>query len=164
ISPLLALVALVTIPLTLGITVLIAKRSQKLFVAQWKNTGELNAQIEEGYTGHALVKVFGRHKEVEARFAEKNEELFRASFGAQFISGLIMPANMFVGNLVYVGIAVVGGLLFSQLLTLYITPVIYIYLDKIDSYISGRSREERETRATVDGQFPVPQPVRQPAE
>ncbi|MBN9606393.1 MAG: ABC transporter ATP-binding protein [Actinomycetales bacterium] len=110
ISPLLALVALVTIPLTLGITVLIAKRSQKLFVAQWKNTGELNAQIEEGYTGHALVKVFGRHKEVEARFAEKNEELFRASFGAQFISGLIMPANMFVGNLVYVGIAVVGGL------------------------------------------------------
>jgi ATP-binding cassette subfamily B protein len=111
ISPLLALIALVAIPLTLGITVLIAKRSQKLFVAQWKNTGELNAQIEEGYSGHALVKVFGRHREVEARFAEKNDELFKASFGAQFISGIIMPATMFVGNLVYVAIAVVGGVL-----------------------------------------------------
>ena len=111
ISPLLALIALVAIPLTLGITVLIAKRSQKLFVAQWTHTGALNAQIEEGYSGHALVKVFGRHREVEARFAEKNEELFTASFGAQFISGIIMPATMFVGNLVYVGIAVVGGVL-----------------------------------------------------
>lgn len=111
ISPVLALIALVAIPLTLGITVVIAKRSQKLFVAQWKNTGELNAQIEEGYSGHALVKVFGRHREVEARFAEKNDELFKASFGAQFISGIILPATMFVGNLVYVAIAVVGGVL-----------------------------------------------------
>ncbi len=111
ISPVLALIALVAIPLTLGITVLIAKQSQKLFVAQWKNTGELNAQIEEGYSGHALVKVFGRHREVEARFAEKNDELFTASFGAQFISGIILPATMFVGNLVYVAIAVVGGVL-----------------------------------------------------
>jgi ATP-binding cassette subfamily B multidrug efflux pump len=111
ISPLLALIALIAIPLTLGITVVIAKRSQKLFVAQWTHTGELNAQIEEGYSGHALVKVFGRHREVEARFAEKNEELYTASFGAQFISGIIMPATMFVGNLVYVAIAVVGGVL-----------------------------------------------------
>lgn len=111
ISPLLAVVSLVAIPLTLGITVVIAKRSQKLFAAQWKHTGELNAQIEEGYTGHALVKVFGRHREVEARFAEKNQELYQASFGAQFISGIIMPATMFVGNLVYVAIAVVGGVL-----------------------------------------------------
>ena len=114
ISPLLALVALVTVPLTLVVTVLIAKRSQKLFVAQWRSTGELNAQVEEGYTGHALVKVFGRHREVGARFAEKNEELYKASFGAQFVSGIIMPANMFIGNLVYVGIAVVGGLLVAN--------------------------------------------------
>ncbi|HWH98251.1 MAG TPA: ABC transporter ATP-binding protein [Pseudolysinimonas sp.] len=111
ISPVLAVISLIAIPLTLGITVAIAKRSQKLFVAQWKHTGELNAQIEEGYSGHALVKVFGRHREVEARFAEKNEQLFAASFGAQFVSGLIMPATMFVGNLVYVAIAVAGGLL-----------------------------------------------------
>ena len=110
ISPVLALIALVTIPLTLVITAAIAKRSQKLFVAQWTHTGELNAQVEEAYSGHALVKVFGRHREVGARFAEKNGQLYRASFGAQFVSGIIMPAMMFVGNLVYVAIAVVGGL------------------------------------------------------
>jgi ATP-binding cassette subfamily B protein len=110
ISPLLALIALITIPLTLVITMLIAKRSQKLFVAQWRHTGELNGQIEEAFTGHSLVKVFGRHREVEARFREKNQEMYRAAFGAQFISGIIMPAMMFVGNLMYVAIAVVGGL------------------------------------------------------
>ncbi|UYN83717.1 MAG: ABC transporter ATP-binding protein [Microcella sp.] len=111
ISPVLALVSLITVPLTLVITAVIAKRSQKLFVAQWAHTGELNAQIEETFTGHALVKVFGRQRDVEQRFLEKNEQLFRASFGAQFVSGIIMPAIMFVGNLVYVAIAVVGGLL-----------------------------------------------------
>ena len=111
ISPLLAVISLIAIPLTLGITVVIARRSQKLFVAQWAHTGALNAQIEEGYTGHALVKVFGRHREVQARFDAKNEELYKASFGAQFISGIIMPATMFVGNLIYVAIAVVGGVL-----------------------------------------------------
>jgi ATP-binding cassette subfamily B multidrug efflux pump len=110
VSPLLALIALVTIPITLLITSLIAKRSQKLFVAQWRHTGELNGQIEEAFTGHALVKVFGRHREVEERFGRKNEEMYEASFGAQFISGIIMPAMMFVGNLMYVAIAVVGGL------------------------------------------------------
>ncbi|MBM7505372.1 ABC transporter ATP-binding protein [Agromyces aurantiacus] len=111
ISPLLALIALVTIPLTLLITTLIAKRSQKLFIAQWTHTGTLNAQIEEAYTGHALVRVFGRRHEVERTFEDKNGELFEASFGAQFVSGIIMPAMMFVGNLVYVAIAVVGGLM-----------------------------------------------------
>ncbi|SEN33473.1 ABC transporter ATP-binding protein [Cryobacterium sp. TMT1-3] len=109
-SPLLALIALVTVPLTLVITAFIAKRSQKLFVAQWANTGELNGQIEETFTGHALVKVFGRQKEVDARFTQKNDDLYAASFGAQFISGMIMPAMTFIGNLVYVAIAVVGGL------------------------------------------------------
>ncbi|MEH3077866.1 MAG: ABC transporter ATP-binding protein [Quadrisphaera sp.] len=111
ISPVLALVALVTIPLTVVVTGLIAKRSQKLFVAQWARTGELNAQVEEAYTGHALVKVFGRRREVADRFAATNGQLHDAAFGAQFVSGLIMPALTFVGNLVYVGIAVVGGLM-----------------------------------------------------
>jgi ATP-binding cassette subfamily B protein len=111
ISPVLAVIALVTVPITLGITVAIGKRSQKKFVDQWKHTGALNAQIEEGYTGHSLVKIFGRHQEVEQAFADKNEEMFKASFGAQFISGLIMPSMMFVGNLVYVAIAVVGGVM-----------------------------------------------------
>ncbi len=110
ISPILALIALITIPLTLVVTTLIAKRSQKLFVAQWAHTGALNGQVEEAYSGHALVKVFGRHREVEQRFMEKNNELYQASFGAQFVSGIIMPAMMFIGNLVYVAIAVVGGL------------------------------------------------------
>ncbi|MFG2053631.1 ABC transporter ATP-binding protein [Micromonospora sp. NPDC048930] len=110
ISPLLALVALVAVPLSVVVTQQIAKRSQRRFIAQWRHTGELNGLIEEAYTGHELVKVFGRQREVQAAFAEKNEELFRASFGAQFISGIIMPAMMFVGNLSYVAIAVVGGL------------------------------------------------------
>lgn len=109
----LALIALVTIPLSVVITMVIAKRSQKRFVAQWASTGELNGQIEESYTAHALVKVFGRQREVAARFKTKNDELYEASLGAQFISGLIMPAMTFVGNLVYVGIAVVGGLMVS---------------------------------------------------
>lgn len=108
-SPVLALVALVTIPLTVVITALIARRSQKLFVAQWTHTGTLNAHVEEAYSGHALVKVFGRHREVQAEFDRKNADLYEASFGAQFISGIIMPAMMFVGNLVYVAIAVLGG-------------------------------------------------------
>jgi ATP-binding cassette subfamily B protein len=110
ISPLLAVIALVTIPISMLITTRIAKRSQKLFVAQWKHTGRLNAHIEETFTGHELVTVFGRQREVERTFAERNEDLFQASFGAQFVSGLIMPAMMFLGNLNYVAVAVVGGL------------------------------------------------------
>jgi ATP-binding cassette subfamily B protein len=110
ISPLLALIALVSIPLSVIVTTRIAKRSQKLFVAQWANTGALNAHIEESFTGHELVTVFGRQREVGEQFERKNEDLFRASFGAQFVSGLIMPSMMFIGNLNYVIIAVVGGL------------------------------------------------------
>ena len=110
VSPLLTVIALVTIPLTVVITGLVAKRSQKLFVAQWKHTGELNADIEENFTGHSLVKVFGRQREVGKVFDDKNEQLYQASFGAQFVSGIIMPSMMFVGNLIYVAIAVVGGL------------------------------------------------------
>ena len=110
ISPLLAVIALVTIPLTLLVTVLVARRSQKLFVAQWRATGILNARVEETFSGHAIVKTFGHQREAEADFRRENDEVYRASFGAQFLSGLIMPAMMFIGNLVYVAIAVVGGL------------------------------------------------------
>ncbi|MDQ6895159.1 MAG: ABC transporter ATP-binding protein/permease [Actinomycetota bacterium] len=106
----LALIALVTIPISIWITTTIAKRSQKLFAQQWKNTGQLNGIIEETFTGHGLVKVFGRQKESQAAFDEKNGELYSAAFGAQFISGIIMPSMMFIGNLNYVVIAVVGGL------------------------------------------------------
>nr|WP_197679311.1 ABC transporter ATP-binding protein [Auraticoccus monumenti] len=110
VSPVLAVIALVTIPVSMVLTAVIGKRSQSRFVQNWKSTGELNAHIEEVFSGHSLVKVYGRHKEVEAVFDARNEELFRAGFGAQWISGLIMPVMMFIGNLNYVVIAVVGGL------------------------------------------------------
>jgi ATP-binding cassette subfamily B protein len=109
VSPLLALIALVTVPISIVIATQVAKRSQKLFVAQWSNTGGLNGHIEEAFTGHELVTVFGRRREVEEVFRERNEELFKASFGAQFISGLILPAMTFIGNVSYVAIAVIGG-------------------------------------------------------
>ena len=106
----LALIALVTIPISMWITAMIAKRSQKLFVEQWKTTGQLNGIVEETFTGHGLVKVFGRQRETQAEFEKKNDDLYKAAFGAQFISGIIMPAMMFIGNLSYVLIAVIGGL------------------------------------------------------
>jgi ATP-binding cassette subfamily B protein len=110
ISPLLAVIALVTIPLTILVTAAIGKRSQKHFVQQWKSTGELNGIVEETFTGHQLVKVFGRQEEAREAFRHKNDDLFSAGFGAQFISGIIMPTMMFIGNLNYVVIAVLGGL------------------------------------------------------
>jgi len=110
ISPVLAVVALITVPVSALITMTIAKRSQPQFVGQWKTTGQLNGHIEEAYTGHELVKVFGRTEETVETFRELNEKLYVSSFRAQFISGLIMPAMMFVANLNYVVIAVVGGL------------------------------------------------------
>jgi len=109
VSPLLAVIALVTVPVSIVITTQVAKRSQKLFAAQWAHTGALNGHIEEAFTGHELVKVFGRQREVEEVFRDRNEKLFQASFGAQFISGLILPSMMFIGNLSYVAIAVIGG-------------------------------------------------------
>ena len=90
----LALIALVTIPLTMLLAFLVMRKSQTKFVAQWRRTGNLNAQVEEAFTGHALVKVFGRQREVQDSFEVENEELYEASFGAQFLSGLIMPIAM----------------------------------------------------------------------
>ncbi|MEU9502450.1 ABC transporter ATP-binding protein [Streptomyces sp. NPDC048196] len=110
ISWLLALVALVTVPLSVVVTTKIGKRAQPHFVAQWKSTGKLNAHIEEMYTGHALVKVFGRQQASAETFRKENEELFRATYKAQFVSGLIQSAMMFIGNLNYVLVALVGGL------------------------------------------------------
>jgi ATP-binding cassette, subfamily B, multidrug efflux pump len=110
ISPLLAVVALVTIPLSLVVTTMIAKRSQPQFVQQWKVTGTLNSHIEEMYTGHSLVKVFGRQRHAVQEFHDQNAALYQASFKAQFISGIIQPAMGFIGNLNYVIVAVVGGL------------------------------------------------------
>ncbi|HSU02076.1 MAG TPA: ABC transporter ATP-binding protein [Nocardioides sp.] len=110
ISPVLALVALVSVPISMVVTGAVMKRSQGMFIQQWRRTGTLNAHIEETFSGHSLVKVFGRQAEAERVFAEQNDELYEASYGAQFVSGLIMPIMMFVGNLNYVVIAVLGGL------------------------------------------------------
>ncbi|MFH7595435.1 ABC transporter ATP-binding protein [Streptomyces racemochromogenes] len=110
ISPLLALVALATVPLAMVVAAKIGKKSQPQFVAQWKSTGALNAHIEEMYSGHALVKVFGRQKESAEVFARQNEELYRASFKAQLVSGIMQPVMFFISNINYVLVAVVGGL------------------------------------------------------
>jgi ATP-binding cassette subfamily B multidrug efflux pump len=110
ISPVLAMVALVSVPISMYVTGAVMKRSQGMFIQQWRRTGTLNAHIEETFSGHAIVKVYGRQAEAERVFAEQNDELYKASYGAQFVSGLIMPIMMFVGNLNYVVIAVLGGL------------------------------------------------------
>jgi len=114
ISWILALISLLAVPLSVLLTVIIAKRSQKQFAAQWERTGELNGHVEEMFTGHNVVKVFGRQKQAIATFDEQNERLYEASFRAQFISGMIMPVMTFVTNLSYVAIAVVGGLLVAN--------------------------------------------------
>jgi ATP-binding cassette subfamily B multidrug efflux pump len=110
ISPLLAVVALVAIPLSGVVAAMIAKRSQPQFVKQWRVTGQLNGHIEEMYTAHSLVKVFGQQEAAIRTFHAENDDLYDSSFRAQFISGIIQPAMMFIANLNYVAIAVVGGL------------------------------------------------------
>ena len=109
ISVLLTLIAVATVPLSLWVTRTIARRSQRMFVAQWAGTGRLNAHIEETYSGFTLVRTYGHRDSAQARFAELNADLYRTSFAAQFLSGLISPATMFVGNLSYVAVAVIGG-------------------------------------------------------
>lgn len=110
ISPLLAVIALVTVPVSVLITARIGKKAQPEFVKQWASTGRLNGHIEEMFTGHSVVKIFGRQEEAASTFAVHNDALFASAFRAQFISGLIQPAMMFIGNINYVLVAVVGGL------------------------------------------------------
>lgn len=110
ISPLLTLLAVITVPLSLWATRVIARRSQRLFVAQWTNTGRLNAHIEETYSGFTIVKTFGHRAQAQDQFREFNDDVYGSSFGAQFFSGLVSPATVFIGNISYVAVAVVGGL------------------------------------------------------
>ncbi|MHB1209227.1 MAG: ABC transporter ATP-binding protein [Acidimicrobiales bacterium] len=119
ISPLLAAVSIVTIPLALVVTTLIAKRSQRHFADQWRQTGSLNGLVEETHTGHELVQVFGRSEATVAEFNRQNASLYLASFKAQFLSGMIQPSMQFISNINYVTIAVLGGYrVASGLLTL----------------------------------------------
>jgi ATP-binding cassette subfamily B protein len=109
ISWILALVSLVAVPLSMLASVRIAKRSQKEFVKQWDWTGKLNGHVEEMHTGHSLIKVFGRRHQAIEDFKNLNENLYKSSFLAQFISGVIQPTTQFISNLIYVAIAVIGG-------------------------------------------------------
>src|SRR6266508_4779202 len=109
ISTLLAVISILMIPLSLVVTVLVAGRSQRQFVAQWARTGVLNGHVEQMHTGHALVKVFGRRQSAIEQFDRHNQALYEASFAAQFLSGIIQPAMGFLSNLNYVGVAVIGG-------------------------------------------------------
>jgi ATP-binding cassette subfamily B protein len=110
ISPILAVISLLAVPASLAVTILIVRRSQQQFVAQWASTGALNGHVEEMHTGHAIVKAFGRQREAIEVFDAENERLYDASRRAQFISGIIQPALTFISNLNYVAIAVIGGL------------------------------------------------------
>ncbi|TLH67272.1 ABC transporter ATP-binding protein [Mycolicibacterium phocaicum] len=110
ISPLLALITVLTVPLTLLTTRIITKRSRQQFMAQWRNTGRLNAHIEETYSGFTVVKTFGHRALAEEKFRELNDDVYQASFGAQSLSGLVSPITTFIGNISYVGVAVVGGI------------------------------------------------------
>lgn len=109
ISPLLALVTVLAVPFSLWATRTIARRSRAMFVAQWERTGSLNAHIEETYSGFTVVKTFGHRAAAQRQFGALNSDVRRASFGAQFLSGLVAPVTMFIGNLGYVAVAVIGG-------------------------------------------------------
>ncbi|MFY1614722.1 ABC transporter ATP-binding protein [Micromonospora sp. WMMD736] len=110
VSPLLAVIALVALPLSALVTRQIAKRSRRHFTAQWAHNGTLTGKIEEAFSGHELVRVFGRRREVQASLAATNDQLYEANFHAQFMSGIILPLMILIGNLSYVGIAVVGAI------------------------------------------------------
>ncbi len=114
ISPLLSLIILLTLPLSLLVTMGVAKRSQQYFRDQQRSLGELNGHVEEMYTGHKIVKAFGREQEAIEEFEKRNEKLYEAGWKAQFVSGIIMPMMRFIGNIGYVFVAVVGGILVTQ--------------------------------------------------
>ncbi|HYN31079.1 MAG TPA: ABC transporter ATP-binding protein, partial [Ilumatobacteraceae bacterium] len=114
ISPSLAVVALITVPISVWMMKFIGGKARPRFMAQWRHTGDLNAQAEEVFTGHAIVKSFGRQREAEARFRADNDKVYDASFSAQFTASLIMPVTIFMGNIQYILIAVVGGLQISS--------------------------------------------------
>ncbi len=177
ISPLLSLVALLTLPIAIMVSRVIMKRSQPQFMAQWASTGRLNGHIEEAFTGHEIVKVFGRQQEARETFDKHNEALFASAFKAQFVSGLIQPVMMFLSNINYVIIAVVGGLrvasgtlsigevqAFIQYSRQFTQPLTQIasMVNLLQSGVASAERvfnlldEREEIPQDVDAQFPDP--------
>src|SRR5690554_3194907 len=114
ISPLMTLLIIATLPFYGIVTKFIVKRSQKYFVAQQKTLGDLNGHIEEMYTGHEIIKGYGREKYSLETFKKINEQLYDSSFKSQFMSGTIMPLMMFIGNIGFVVISVMGGLFVTK--------------------------------------------------
>jgi ATP-binding cassette subfamily B multidrug efflux pump len=114
ISPLLSLIVVLTLPLSLFVTTVVAKRSQEYFRRQQRALGELNGHVEEMYAGHKIVKAFGREGQSIAEFNERNDKLYNAGWRAQFVSGIIMPLMRFIGNIGYVFVAVVGGIMVTN--------------------------------------------------
>lgn len=114
ISPVMTLIAMVTLPLSFFVTAIIAKRSQRYFTAQQKELGKLNGHVEEMFTGHRIVKAFGHEDESVNKFNETNEKLYNAGWKAQFVSGIIMPLITFINNIGYVLVCVVGGIMVTQ--------------------------------------------------
>ncbi len=176
ISPLLTGITLLTVPLSLLATRAIAHRSQRLFVSQWTTTGRLNAHVEETYTGFTLVKTYGQGAASEDEFHRLNDQLYHASFGAQFISGLVSPATGFIGNLSYVAVAVMGGLqvatgqitvgsiqAFIQYIRLFNAPVNQVasMYNTLQSGVASAERvfdllDEREESADRESALPAP--------
>ena len=111
ISPLMTLIALVILPVSIALVMLVVKFSQKYFIAQQRTLGEINGQVEETFSGQNIVKAFNKEKDVLAEFDTRNEELYNSAWKSQFLSGLMQPIMQFVGNLGYVGVAISGGLL-----------------------------------------------------
>ncbi|MCD1261639.1 ABC transporter ATP-binding protein [Paenibacillus athensensis] len=114
ISPILTLATIITLPLSILATRIIAKRSQPYFIGQQRTLGELNGHVEEMYTGHTIVKAFGHERKSVDRFNEINERLYQSGWKAQFISSLIMPVMTFISNIGYVLVSVIGGILVTQ--------------------------------------------------
>jgi len=114
ISPLLTAITLVVLPLSFVMTRIIAPRSQRYFAQQWKHIGELNGHVEEMYTGHPIVKAFGHERKSIEKFTAVNEEVYKASWRAQFVSGLLFPMMTFINNIGYVAVAVAGGIMVTR--------------------------------------------------
>ena len=157
ISPILAVLSLLAVPLSIVVTVLIASRSQKQFVRQWASTGALNGHVEEMHTGHSIVKVFGRQEEAIAKFEEENDRLYQASYRAQFISGIIQPALNFVANLNYVAIAVIGGLRVAAGQMSLGDVIAFIQYSRQFTFPEQRLKSDAQARRRAEE---VPDPVR----
>jgi len=170
ISPLMTLIALVTLPACGILTVFIAKKSQIFFARQQKSLGELNGHVEEMYTGHKIVKVFGHEKESIEQFRRINEQLYHAGWKAQFMSGVIMPALNFVNNLGYVFICIIGGLLvakkaieigdiqaFIQYMRQFTQPI--VQTANIANIIQGTIASAERVFEVLDEEEQIPDPV-----